>query len=190
MGASEVGDHRGAVPRVLQARGARLRAAAGVRAHQGGRPPGIHAAPLPAQAGAIRSLESRASPRHQALRPPRVHHGRRRAVDAAVSPLRARRHRFERSAAQCVARDPAAVARRRGHPDDIRQARARPARGSRRQSGRQVRDVLERIRPRAQRGRRRRLRQPGPHREAAPILIDARARPRNRPSRSPTTSGG
>ncbi len=43
----------------------------------------------------------------------------------AVPALRARRHRLERSAAQCLARDPAAFARRRGDPRRIGEEGAR-----------------------------------------------------------------
>ena len=60
-------------------------------------------------AGAVRPVGPRAPPRRQALRAPRVHHGRRRAADAGLPALRARRGRLERPAAQRVARDPAAV---------------------------------------------------------------------------------
>ena len=93
--------------------GARLRAAARLRPREGRRPPGVHAAALHPAARAVRPVGPRPSPRHQALRPARVHHGRRRAADAGVPALRARRHRLERPAAQRLARDPAAVARRR-----------------------------------------------------------------------------
>ena len=190
VGALQVRDHRRAVRRVLQARRPRLRGAARARARQGRRPSGIHAAALRAETGAVRSLEPRASPRHQALRPSRVHHGRCGAADAAVPALRARGDRLERSAAQRVARDPAAVARCRGHQDDVRQARARPARRARQQGGRQVRDVLERVRSRAQ-GR--------ASSRTPPIAIASRscfashrrsARPTSRRSRCPTTSAG
>ena len=75
LGAIQVRDHRGAVSRVLQARGARFRVAARLRAYEGRRTPGIHAAVLHPAAGAIRPVGSRASPRHQAVRTPRVHHG-------------------------------------------------------------------------------------------------------------------
>ena len=190
MGALQVRDHRRAVRRVLQARRPRLRFAAGVRARPRRRPPGIHAAALRAETGAVRSLEPRAPSRHQALRPSRVHHGRCGAADAAVPALRARGDRLERPAAQRVARDPAAVARRGSHPHDVRQARARLARRSREQGGRQVRDVLEGVRSRAQGGCRRGHRQSRSHREAAPLLLDAAPRPKSRRSRCPTTSAG
>ena len=97
-------------------------------------PPGVHAAVLHPAAGAVRSLGPRAPARHQALRPPRVHHGRCRAADAAVPAIRARRDRLERPAAERVARNPAAVARRASHPHGVGQARARAARGPRRRT--------------------------------------------------------
>ena len=165
---------RGAVPRVLQARRARLRAAAGARPRQGRRPPGIHAAVLHSAAGAIRPVGPRPSPRHQALRPARLHHGRCRGPDAGVPALRARRHRLERPAAQRVARDPAAVARRPEHPYRIGQARARPARGPRDEPAGKVRHLLEDLRPRAEGRRGRRHRQPRSHRQAAAVRVDAR----------------
>ena len=92
----------------------RLRAAARLDAREGRGPPGVHAALLhTCQPRALRSVGPRTSPRHQALRPPRVHHGRRRAAAAGLPALRARHRRLERSAAERLARDPAAVARRR-----------------------------------------------------------------------------
>ena len=77
-----------------------------------------------------------APPRHQALRPARLHHGRRRAADADVPAVRARHHRLDRSAAERLARDPAAVARRAEDQGGVDQARARPARGPGRRSSR------------------------------------------------------
>ena len=91
VGPAQVGDHRGAVPRVLQARRARLRAAAGLQPREGRGPPGVHAAALHPAARAVRSVGPRSPARHQAVRPPRVHHGRRRAADAGVPAVRARR---------------------------------------------------------------------------------------------------
>ena len=82
------------------------------RPREGRGPPGVHAAVLHPAAGAVRPVGSRAAPRHQALRPARLHHGRRRGPDAGVPAVRARHHRFERPAAERLARDPAAVARR------------------------------------------------------------------------------
>ena len=81
--------------------------------------------------------------------------------------------RLERSAAQRVARDPAAVGGRRADPRGVGQARARPARRSGRQSARQVRDVLEGVRPRVQGRRGRGHRQQGTHRQAAAVRLDA-----------------
>ena len=66
---------RRAMPRVLQARGPRLRAAARLHTRQGRRPAGVHAAVLHPAARADRPVGSRAPARHQALRPAR-HHGR------------------------------------------------------------------------------------------------------------------
>ena len=54
---------------------------------------------------------ARAAARPQALRAARVHHGRRRAVPAGVPALRQGRRRFERPAAQRLARDAAAGSR-------------------------------------------------------------------------------
>ena len=127
----------GAVRGVLQARRARLRAAARLRRTRKveGRT-GVHAAALHAGARAVRPVGPRAPARHQAVRAARVHHGRRRAAAAGLPALRARRGRFERPAAQRLARDPAGVERRRGDPQRLRQARARPARGPRRERAR------------------------------------------------------
>ena len=122
----------------------------------------------------------RPSPRHQALRAARVHHGRRRAADAGVSALRARRDRLERPAAQRLARDPAAVAgraRRSATASVKRVLGAARGPGARTKPG-QVRHVLEGVRPRAQGRRRRGLRQPRAHRQAAALLVDARRRRR------------
>ena len=83
---------------------------------RGRRPAGVHAAAVHPGARAVRPVGPRAAPRHQAVRPARLHHGRRRAAAAGLPALRARRGRLERPAAQRLARDPAAVARRRGDP--------------------------------------------------------------------------
>ena len=91
-------------------------AAARLHARQGGGAAGVHAAPLRAGAGAVRLVGSRAPPRRQALRAPGVHHGRRRAADAGLPAFRPRRGGLERSAAQRVPRDPAAVQGRGGDP--------------------------------------------------------------------------
>ena len=94
----------------------------------GSRAAGIHAAALHPGARAVRPVGPRQARRHQALRAARVHHGRRRAADAGLPALRAGRGRFQRPAAQRVARDPAGVARRRGDPRRLDQARAGHAR--------------------------------------------------------------
>ncbi len=189
VGAAEVRDHRRAVPRVLQARGARRRAAAGVHAREGRGAAGVHAAAVHPAARAVRSVGPRPPPRHQALCPSRVHHGRRGAADAGVPALRARRHRLERSAAQRLARDPAAVARRAGHSRRVSEARPDAARGTGGEAGREVRDVLDGVRPRVQGRRSPRIREPRADREAAAVRVDARATATRRPCRSPTTSG-
>ncbi len=133
LGPTQERDHRGAVPRAVQARGPRRGRAARLHARQGGGTPGVHGAPLRAGAGAVRPVGSRAPPRRQALRAPGVHHGRRRAADAGLPALRARCRRLERPAAQRVARDPAAVQGRRGDPVGRDQARAGHARAARRE---------------------------------------------------------
>ena len=51
----------------------------------------IHAAAVHSGGCAVRPVGPRAPPRREAVRAPRVHHGRRRAADAAVPALRARR---------------------------------------------------------------------------------------------------
>ena len=96
----------------------------------------------------------------------------------------------QRPAAERLARDPAAVARRADHPRGLGEARARPARGSGRETGREVRDVLEGIRPRAQGRRRRGSGEPRADRQAAALRVDADATPTSRRCRSPTTSAG
>ena len=102
LGPTQERDLGGAVPRAVQARRPRRGRAARLHARQGGGTAGVHGAPLPAGAGAVRPLGSRAPPRHQALRAPGVHHGRRRAVDAGLPAVRPRRGGLERSAAQRV----------------------------------------------------------------------------------------
>ena len=138
------------------------------------------------RAGAVRPVGSRAPPRHQALREARLHHGRRRAAAARVPALRARRRRLRRPAAQRVARDPAGVARRRRDPRRVDQARARPARGPRREPPGQLRDVLEGVRAGAEGRHRRGRREPRAHREAAALRVH-RQRGRADACRSPTT---
>ena len=92
---------------------------------------------------------------------------------AGVPALRARRGRFQRPAAQRVARNPAGIARRRGDQERLRQTRARPARGSRREPEGEIRDVLERIRQGAEGRLRRRSGQSRQARAAAALRIDA-----------------
>ena len=79
---------------------------------------------------------------------------------------------LERSAAECLARNPAAVAR---HPDDsqrLGQTRARPDRGPGPEPGGEVHDLLEGIRARAQGRRRRGCRESRADREAAAFRVD------------------
>ena len=171
LGATQERDHRGAVPRAVQARRPRRRPAARLHARQSGGAAGVHGAPLRAGAGAVRPLGSRTSSRHQALRAPGLHHGRRRAADAGLPALRARRRRLERPAAQRVTRDPAAVQRRAGHPVGRDQAGAGHARGPGREGHAQIRDVLEDVRPRVEGGPSRGSRQPRSPGQAAAILV-------------------
>ena len=108
---------------------------------------GIHAAALHPGASAVRSVGPRAPARHQALRAARVHHGRCRAADAELPAFRARRDRFQRPAAQRVARNPAGVEGHRGDTRRLGAARARHARRPRREPQGEIRDVLEGVRP-------------------------------------------
>ena len=66
-------------------------------------------------ARALRPVAARGGARTEAVRAARVHHGRRRAVPAAVPALHQGRGRFERSAAERLARAAAAGAGSRGH---------------------------------------------------------------------------
>ena len=189
LGAAQVGDQRRAVPRVLQARRARHRAAAGLQPCEGRRPAGVHAAALHPGARAVRSVGSRASPRHQAVRAARLHHGRCRAADAGVPAVRPRRHRLQRPAAQRVARNPAAVAR-----SSRRFARRRSSACSAcstsspkqqpdkyatfwKEFGRAFKEGIGRGRG-----------QQGADRQAAAIRLDRQRRATSRPCRWPTTS--
>jgi molecular chaperone HtpG len=109
-------DHRRAVQGVLQARRPRLRdPLAWTHARVEGRQEFTHLLYVP-RARAVRPLGPRCAARYQALRSARVHHGRRRAADAFVPALRARRRRLERPAAQRLARDPAGIEGHRGDP--------------------------------------------------------------------------
>ncbi len=146
VGAAEERDRRRAVPRLLQARLARLRRAARLDAQPRRGPQRVHPAALPARARALRPLGPRPAPRRQALRAARVHHGRRRAAAAALPALRARRDRLERPAAQRVARNPAGITRRAHDPRGLDQAGAGDARGPGRERRGEVRDLLEPVR--------------------------------------------
>ena len=190
LGPTQERDHRGAVPRAVQARGARRRRAARLHARQGRGTAGVHGAPLPAGAGAVRPVGSRAPPRREALRAPGVHHGRRRAADAGLPALRPRRGGLERSAAQRLPRDPAAVQGRGGDPVGRDQAGAGHARAAGREGHGQVRDVLEDVRPGAEGRHSRGSRQPRSTGEAAAVLVHPPRRATSRPSRWPTTSAG
>ena len=77
---------------------------------------GIHAAAVHPGARAVRPVGPQRPPWHQALRAARLHHGRRRTADAALPAFRARRDRFERPAAQRLARNPAGEQGHRGDP--------------------------------------------------------------------------
>ena len=191
VGAAQVGDHRRAVPRVLQARRARLRAAAGLHARQGRRPPGIHAAALHPAARAVRPVGPRAPARHQALRPPRLHHGRRRAADAGVPALRARR-RSTRTTCRSTSRARSCSSRatcRRSAPRRSSACSAcsriwpsnQPEKYATfwKEFGRVLKEGVAED-----------AGEPRADRQAAALRVDARATATSRPSRSPTTSAG
>ncbi len=135
---------------------------------------GIHLAALCALARAVRPLQPRQPPRHQALRAPRLHHGRRRAADAAIPALRARRDRLGRPAAQRLARDPAVEPRHRRHQGRLGEKGAGPAGRPGREPAREIRRILERVRQGAEGRPGRRLRQQGPHRRAAALCLHPR----------------
>ena len=173
--APEVRHQRRAVQRVLQARRARLRGSAGLDPRPRRGQAGIHAAALHPGARAVRPVGPQRPPRHQALRAPRLHHGRRRAADAALPALRARRRRLERPAAQRLARDPAAEQGHRG----IRGGCARKVLGAARGPGarsdkEKYAKFWKHLRPRAQGRRRRGPRQQGEDRRPAALRLDAR----------------
>ena len=88
---------------------------------------------------AVRPVGPRQPPRHQALRAPRLHHGRRRAADAALPALRARRDRLGRPAAQRLARDPAGEPRHRGDQGRLGEEGAGPAGRPGREPAREIR---------------------------------------------------
>ena len=151
-------------------------------------PAGVHASAVRSRARAVRPVGPRRAPRHQALRAARVHHGRRRAADAGVPALRARRRRFERPAAQRLARDPAGIEGHRGDPRRLHAQGARAAGRARDERQGEVREVLGRVRQGAEGRRRRGLRQQGAHRRACCASRRRTPTPPIRPSRSPTTS--
>src|SRR3546814_3464976 len=68
----------------------------------------IHFAAVRARTRAVRSLGSRAVAWRAALRQARLHHAQGGRAAAVVSALRSWRGRYGRSAAECLARDPAA----------------------------------------------------------------------------------
>ncbi len=173
VGAPQERDHRRAVPRVLQARRPRLRRPARVDSRPRRGPAGIHGAFVRARARAVRPVGPQCAPRHPPLHPARVRDGRRRAVAAAVPALRPRHRRLERPAAQRFARDPAGITGHRGDPRRMHAQDPRPAAEPRRERTGEVRDVLARIRRRAEGGRRRGLRQQGQDRGARALRVDA-----------------
>lgn len=81
---------------------------------------------LPARA--LRYLGSARAPRREALRAPGLHHGRRRAVDAALSSVRAGGHRRPRPAPEHLPGDPPAEPPDRVDPLRLREEVARTAR--------------------------------------------------------------
>ena len=180
--------HRGGVSRVLQARLARLERPARAPLHpRRGQPRGAGAALHPVE-GALRSLARRRPERGAALRAARVHHGRLQGAAAALAPLRPRRRRLRRPVAQRVARDPPAEPPDPGHPPASRPPPARRPQGDEGRAAREVPDVLERVRPRAQGGAPRDGRRPGADPRAGAGAVDATAR--SCPRRSASTSRG
>ena len=109
---------------------------------------------------------------------------------ARVPAVRARRRRLERSAAQRLARDPAGVGDVAQIRTAVGQARARRAGGSGGKAGREVRHVLDRVRPCLQGGRRRGRPQPRADCEAASVCFARTTVSRSRRCRSPTTWAG
>ncbi len=187
--AAEDRDHRRAVCRVLQARRPRLRGAARARPRQGRGPVRVHATPVRSGARAVRLVGPRASARVEALRAPRVHHGRRAGPASRLPAIRARRRRCERPAAQRVARDPAAVARRRHDSRGLRETHPGAARGARAGDAGEVRDVLDDVRQGAEGRCRRGSGQPRPDREAAAFRVDEdRRADAGREPRRPTSA--
>ena len=148
----------------------------------------VHPAALHPLQRALRPVEPRQPPRRQALRAPRLHHGRRRAADAALPALRARRDRLQRPAAERLARDPAAAA-----GSSRRSATAPPRRCSAcckelaTDDAEKYATVLEGVRRGPQGGRGRGPRQPGGHRQAAALHLHRQRRRRARMSRWTTT---
>ena len=153
VGAAEIRGQRRAVPGILQACGARFRAAARLDPQQGRGPARVHAAPVSAGACALRSVGPDAPPRHQAVRAPGIHHGRCRATAPRLPQVRARGGRFERPAAQRVARNPAAEQGHRGDPLRLHQAHTFAAGRPGAKPEREIREFLEGVRPGAE-GRR------------------------------------
>ena len=180
--------HRGGVSRVLQARLARLeRPARAPVDPRRGQPRGAGAALHPVE-GALRSLARRRPGRGAALRAARVHHGRLQGAAPAVAPLRPRRRRLRRPVAQRVARDPPAEPPDPGHPPASRPPPARRPQGDEGRAAREVPDVLEGVRPRAQGGSARDGRRPGADPRAGAGAVDVTAR--SCPRRSASTPRG
>ena len=157
-------------------------------AQQGRGQPRVHLAPVFAQAGAVRSVRTRAARRGTALREARVHHGQGGGAVAAVAAVHARAGRHGRPAAQRVARA-AAEQSHRGE-DQVRagEAHARSARGTRRGEACGVRRVLEDVRRGPQGRGDRRCRTKGAGREAACAFIRPRLRAMRPKRRSRSTS--
>ena len=128
--------------------------------HVEGTPRGAGAALHPVE-GALRSLARWRPERGAALRAARVHHGRLQGAAPVVAPLRPRRRRLRRPVAQRVARDPPAEPPDPGHPPASRPPPARRPQGDEGRAAREVPDVLERVRPRAEGGSSRDGRRPG-----------------------------
>ncbi len=147
-------DHRGAVPRVLQARGPRLRAAAGLHAREGRRAGRSSRSCFFIPQRAPFDLWDREHRHGIKLYVRRVFimDDAEQLMPAYLRFVRGD-HRLERSAAERLARDPAAVAGRADDPRGVGEARARPARGSGRATSRRSTRRSGRVRPRAQ-GRR------------------------------------
>ena len=97
---------------------------AGVEPQSGRGQAGIHQPALCAEARPVRSMEPRTAAWLEAVRAARLHHGRSGSVPAVLSALRARHSRFQRLAAERVARNSARGCFRPHHQERADQARA------------------------------------------------------------------